>query len=127
MKVERLCSPAEFARGEKVELWPGNFGPSRRPVKECIANYAKERSLHEHIWQMTLIFRFFLAPPSYDQRMRQRIEAAIAQYLSVAPGIVGTFQYQGVRHRPRRSDEEPIACIASSPVPLRGLPERFDV
>ena len=36
-----VYSPSEFARGEKVALWPGRFDPSdRRSVPECIANYS---------------------------------------------------------------------------------------
>jgi hypothetical protein len=118
-----VYSPAEFARGQKVALWPGRFDAMhRKSEKECIANYAH---LCEQIREMTFILRFFLAPLSCKDRIRRRVEAAIAQALYVAPGIVGTFQDQGIRYDSRTNDEEPIGCVASSPVPLLGLPEWF--
>jgi hypothetical protein len=117
-----VYSAAESARGEKVPLWPGHFGPSGKSEKECIANYPH---LCEHIRDMMLVLRFFLAPLSCDTRIRQRIEAAIARSLYDTPGIVGTFPDQGVRYYPRRNHEEPIACVASSRVPLRGLLQQF--
>ncbi|MGO9302640.1 MAG: hypothetical protein ACLP3R_02920, partial [Candidatus Korobacteraceae bacterium] len=110
-----VWSPAEFARGNKIQLWPGC-----QDVKEWIANYSR---LSESISKMTYILRFFLAPLSCDTRIRRRIEAAIAQALYATPGIVGTFQDQGIRYCSRTNDEEPIGCIASSPVPLLGLEE----
>jgi hypothetical protein len=41
---------------------------------------------------MMLALRFFLARTTCDKRLRRRIEAAIAQSLYAAPGMVGTFQ-----------------------------------
>lgn len=119
-----VWSPIEFARGEKIELWPGRSDHDvtrRKSVKECIANYSR---LSEPILKMTYILRFFLAPLSCDTRIRRRIEAAIAQALYAGPGIVGTFQDR-IPYHPRRNDEQPIACIGSSPILLLGMPERF--
>ena len=119
-----VWSPTEFARGEKVELWPGRYDRDvthRKSIKECIANYSR---LSEPILKMAYILRFFLAPLSCDTRIRRRIEAAIAQSLYVTPGIVGTFQDR-IPYHPRMNDEQPVACVITSPVPLLGLPERF--
>jgi len=118
-----VYSPAEFARGEKVALWPGRFDAvHRKSAKECIANYPQ---LCEQIRGLTFILRFFLAPLPCEDRIRRRIEAAIAKALYAAPGIVGAFQDQGIRYDSRKNDEEPIGCVITSPVPLLGLPERF--
>jgi len=107
-----VCLAAEFARSERVELRPGHYGPLRESVQKCIANYVNDPRLCEQIREMTLIFRFFVALLSYEKRIRQRIEVAIAQCLSGTPGIVGPFQYQEVRHYLRRNHEEPIPCVA---------------
>jgi hypothetical protein len=78
-----VYSPAEFARGEKIMLWPGRFDvKDRKSEKECIANYAH---LCEPIREMTYILRFFLAPLSCQDRIRRRIEAAIAETLFGLP------------------------------------------
>jgi hypothetical protein len=121
-----VYSPAEFARGEKVSLWPGYWGDqhgaNRKSKEECRAN--RER-LSEPIRQMTSILRFFLAPLSCNNRIRQRIKTAVTLPLYDLPGQVGAFQVWLGRHHRRRKDEAPIECVTSSPVPLLGLPERF--
>jgi hypothetical protein len=118
-----VYSAVEFARGEKLTLWPGRWDVTdRKSDAECLANCSR---LSGQIREMMIVFRFFLAPLSCDKRTRQRIEAAIAQPLYAVPGKVGAFQDQGVRYDPRMPDEQTIACIVSSPVPLLGVPERF--
>jgi len=50
-----VFTPAEFARGEKVMLWPGRFDMAcRKPKKDCIAAYPQ---LSGPIWEMTRMFR----------------------------------------------------------------------
>ena len=118
-----VYSPQEFARGEKVLLWPGHYAAKgRKSEKECIENLAR---LSEHIRGMTYALRFLLAPLSCDGRIRRRAESAIARTLCAASGNVGAFQDSGIRYSPRTSDEEPISCLTSSSVPILGLPERF--
>jgi hypothetical protein len=118
-----VYSPAEFARGEKLCLWPGHYDPAdKKSAVECIAQYSE---LCAPIRELTQLYRFFLAPLSCEERIRRRIEAAIAGVLYTAPGIPGAFQDGGIRYDPRREGEEPIGCIITSPVPLIALPERL--
>jgi hypothetical protein len=118
-----VYSAAEFARGEKLVLWPGRWDvKDRKSDDECKANCQR---LSGAIREMMLTLRLFLAPMSCDTRTRRRIEAAIAQPLYAVPGNVGAFQDRGVRYDPRMAAEEPIACVVNSPVPLLGVPERF--
>ena len=118
-----VYSPAEFARGEKICLWPGHYDPAdRKSAVECIAQYSK---LYAPIRELTQLYRFFLAPLSCEERIRRRIEAAIAGVLYAAPGIPDAFQDGGIRYHPRREAEEPIGCIITCPVPLIALPERL--
>ncbi len=115
-----VFSPAEFARGEKIVLWPGRYDASnRRSTRECIANYLQlTREIHE----LAFLFRFFVAPLSSDARLRRRIEAAIADALYSAPGVVGAFQDRGIHYDRRLDDEKPVRFTIVSPVPLLGLP-----
>jgi hypothetical protein len=119
-----VYSAPEFARGEKVMLWPGCWDiTERKSDAECKANCSR---LSDSIRGMMLVLRLFLAPMSCDKRTRQRIEAAIAQALYGAPGLVGAFQDQGVKYWPRLVNEEPTECTMSAPVRLLGLPDRLE-
>ena len=120
-----IYSAAEFARGEKVLLWPGRFDvKSRKSDAECQANCSR---LSAQIQEMVSVLRFFIAPLNCDTRVRRRIEAAMAQALYDAPGLVGGFQDQGVHYWPRTASEGPIECVLSSPARLMGLPQQFSV
>lgn len=84
-----IYSAPEFARGEKVLLWPGRFDTKQhKSDAECEENCQR---LAKPIQEMLSVLRFFLAPLSCDQRVRRRIEAAIAQTLYAAPGMVGAL------------------------------------
>jgi hypothetical protein len=118
-----VYSAVEFARGEKVMLWPGRWDVvDRKSDHECQQNCSR---LSKQIRDMIFVLRFFVAPLSCDKRTRQRVEAAIAQPLYTISGMIGGFQDHGVRYDPRLPDEQPIACVVSSPVSLLGIPERF--
>jgi hypothetical protein len=118
-----VYSPMEFARGEKVALWPGRYDRAdRKSPTECISQYAR---LSAPIKELTYLYRFFLAPLSCETRVRRRIEAAIACALDAAPGVAGTFQDRGIHYDPRTENEEPIDCAITSPVPVIGLPRRL--
>ncbi len=118
-----VYSAQEFARGEKLILWPGRWDvKDRKSDAECRANAER---LSAPIRSMMLALRLFLAPMPCDKRTRQRIESAIAQPLYAVPGMVGAFQDRGVRYDPRMPNEKPFACRVISPVPLLGIPERF--
>ena len=118
-----VYSAPELARGEKVCLWPGRYDAvERKSDEDCQVNC---KQLSGQIRQMMLVIRFFLAPLSCDTRVRRRIEAAIAHCLYAAPGIIGRFQDRGIRYWSRVNDEQPIACKASFPIPILGMPDRF--
>jgi hypothetical protein len=118
-----VYSASEFAGGEKVMLWPGRWDVTdRKSDAECQTNAER---LADPIRSMMLVLRFFLAPLSCDKRTRQRIEAAIAKPLYRVPGLVGTFQDQGVKYWPRLPNEEPLECVVTVPVRCLGLPERL--
>ena len=121
----QLYSPAEFARGEQIVLWPGHYNSAdRKSVKECIAQYESAR-FSSLVKEIAHIYRFFLAPLSCEKRTRLRIEASIAKALYAAPGLAGKFLDKGVRYAPRTADEAPISCVVTYPLPLIGLPERI--
>jgi hypothetical protein len=120
-----VYSSQEFARGEKVQVWPGRFDRScRKFEKETILAY---HELSQHIWAMTLMMRFFLAPLTCEQRTRKRAEAAIANALYGSEGIIGAFQDRGVRYCPRVDAEVPINCLITSTATLLGMPQSLSI
>ena len=120
-----LYSPDPFACGRKALAWPGRYdAKDRRSVLECIAAYPE---LAPSVAELTALYRFLLAPLSVSTRLRRRIEAAIALSLYAAPGRVGSFQDQGIRYSPKKSEEEPIQCTFNSTVPILGLPDHLTV
>ena len=67
-------------------------------------------------------FRVFLAPLDKDnQRLRQRIEAAIAQDLLQQDGLIGSFQDNDIIYYPRRQSEPPIKIKLNAYEQLLGL------
>ena len=118
-----VYSPAEFSRGEKVELWPGRYDSlNRKSAQGCIDQYPR---LCAPIAELTLLYRLFIAPLEAEARERRRVEAAIAAHLYAQPDLVGAFQDRGIRYTSRRPDEEPIECVVTSTALLLGLPDRL--
>ena len=107
-------------------LWPGRNDKNRRSAFECIKNHPE---LSESIIKMASAMRFFLAPLPCTDRLRKRVEAAIALPLYDVPGMIGNFQEEFQRktyNKDKRTiNEKPIACVVDSPVPLLGLREHL--
>lgn len=120
-----LHDPAAFARGEKSLVWPGAYdNRDRKSPEECMAAYLEIAPVAA---ELAGLYRFFLAELDVDRRLRERVEAALANQLYGSDGVVGAFQDEGVRYHPRRSDEQPIVCGFESPVGLVGLPRELMV
>lgn len=120
-----LNSPIEFAQGRRSPTWPGRYDATdRRSIPECIAQYS---ALTGPIIELTGIYRFFLAHTTCEDRLRRRVEAAIASTLYAAPGPAGAFQEAGIRYDRRLEQEEPLACAVSSSAHLIGLPSELSV
>ena len=73
------------------------------------------------------IIRFHLAPIECDDRLRKRIEAALADHLYVQDGVVGQFQDDDIRYERTRQDEEPLAATFRWSGRVRGVPDRLFV
>lgn len=123
--MSRLYAPAEFARGEKVLVWPGcREGDPARSISECVGEFPR---LAHAIHGLTNVYRFLLAPLDGSSRLRERAVAAIAAALQGHPGIVGSFQETGAPPPLRRMREAAVDCRITSTVPLLGLPERLSI
>jgi len=102
----RLYEPTAFLRGEKKLLWPGVYGPGSEP---SVAGFVQQLpALAPALVLIVRAIRFHVAPTTCDDRIRRRIEAALAQHLREQDGDVGAFQDEHVRYVPRRPNEKPI-------------------
>jgi hypothetical protein len=120
-----LYSPAEFATGVKLLVWPGRYDPEEeRSTIECVGQYSR---LAPYVAELTSLYRFLVAPLSADARVRRRIEAALALSLYSQPDPIGSFQDRGIRYSPRLPEEDPIPCNFASVVPVLGLPGSLSI
>jgi hypothetical protein len=123
--MSRLYAPTEFARGEKVLVWPGcRDAEPVRSVSECVREFPR---LAHAIHGLSNVYRFLLAPLDASSRLRERAVAAIAASLQDQHGPVRSFQDIGTAPPRRRMHEPSIDCRISSTVPLQGLPEQLSI
>jgi hypothetical protein len=116
-----VFDPVALVLAEKKELWPGLYNHDRaRLLPELLLRF---EALAPSIAQLVDVYRFHLAPTDFDERLRQRIEAALSRHLFEQPAPAGQFQDRGVRYRPRRVLEPPVRVQITSSRPLVGLPE----
>jgi len=117
----RVYDPLQFAGGKKKFVWGGMWKPGRRDPHRMLEFLNRYAELSTAIYEFLGQFRIFLAPLDVEERTRQRIEAAIANRLFEQSGLIGKFQDEDIRYRPRRTDEEPISVKMISFESILGL------
>ena len=122
-----LYEPTEFAKGKKVQIWSGMWKDRKSNPTVMNEFLQKYHEFSTKYFDLLSLLHFFLAPVESSQRVRQRIESAIASYLYSQPGIVGTFQDKGIRYLPRRLDETPVLLKIFSPDQIIGLPTELTI
>jgi hypothetical protein len=116
-----LYEPHEFSCGRKILLWPGSYGPTKET--SLVKFFQQFQSLASAMADLARIYRFYLCPLECDRRLRERIEAGLANYLYGQVGLVGEFQDEGIFYRPRKDSEEPFLISFRSRQNLMGIPE----
>ena len=116
-----LNDPTKYSRGEKCEIWPGNYGKNKRDLGACVQASIE---LAPQIIALSRMTRFFIARTTWDTRVRRRAEAAIADALFDTPGVIGAFQDRGVRYERTREDEPrlTISIAVAGSNKLLGVP-----
>jgi len=103
----RVFEPTEFSQAKKSLIWGGMWKTDRKDLK-LIGEFLKQQpTLSPKIVQFVEQFRIFLAPIDCDKRLRERIESAIAEKLSVKEGVVSDFQDKDIRYRPIMKAKRP--------------------
>jgi hypothetical protein len=99
-------SQVRFYVEKKYRVWAGRYDANQRTTIPDFLDHFDE--LAPVIKKLASIYRFWVAPIDGDKRRRERFEAAMSIHLYNQPGIVGAFQDQGIRYRPRWESEAPL-------------------
>jgi len=115
-----LYKPEEYKHGIKVMLWPGRYDPERKTtVAEFLQNFS---ILERPIEDLAKLYRFYIAPMEYEIRLRERVEACLANHLYIQEGVVGELQDKGIRYNSRLDTEVPVQVFFEADARLIGIP-----
>ena len=120
---KRIYDPKELARGRKVLLWDGLWKSTRQECfNEFIEKYCMlSPAIYEFIQQSYIFFIPFEA----DNRIRRRVESAIANHLYKQPSPVGEFMDSDIRYiKKLQKGETPIEIEIYGGQQIRGFPQR---
>jgi len=117
----RIFDPRQFAEGKKELVWGGMWKPGTKGPRRMLEFLNRYSELSPLIYEFLGMLKIFVAPLDVEKRIRERIEAAIANRLYQQPGVVGKFQDDDIKYRPRRTDEEPFSVRMGSFETILGL------
>ena len=112
-----VCDPAALLKAEYSIVWRGLW---RKGTRDKLPEYLKHLEvLAPRIREFLELHQLFVAPMDVDDRMRKRIEGAIAAAVrSTVPCLLSP----DVRYIRRRSEEPGVQCVFRFPCPIHGLP-----
>jgi hypothetical protein len=122
--VYSIYDPQKLVEGKLTRRWNGMYwkaGAWKRTA-DFLGNLEKHSK-----WNFELLnaYRIFLAPLGYEDRILERIEAAIVHCLRANKGIVSSMQDPKIRYRPKLKKEAPFNVRIISPCSILGLPEEL--
>ena len=120
----RICDPVAMARGENKVRWDGLWRPGRHAKLPEFLRDGPE--LLEAARSCFKLEKAFVAPLVIEDRMRRRIEGAIAKQIRKDKAASSLFP-PDVRYLPRLSTETAITIRIVSPKKILGLPEQLEV
>jgi hypothetical protein len=120
----RICDPDALARGETKLLWNGLW---REGTRERLPEFLRDSSrLFEAAKRNLMLEQIFIAPLDVEDRMRRRIEGAIAKSVRKDKTASSLFP-PDVRVLGRLTTEVPIPVRIRVGKKVLGLPEQLDV
>ena len=120
----RICDPQAMARGEIKVLWDGLWRPGRHSKLPEFLRDGHE--LFEAARGCFKLEKAFVAPLEAEDRMRRRIEGAIAKQIRKDKAGSSLFP-PDVRYLPKLSTETAITIRIVTPKKILGLPEQLEV
>lgn len=120
----RICDPDALERGETKLLWNGMW---REGTRENLPQYLRDSSrLFEAAKRNLMLEKIFIAPLDVEDRMRRRIEGAIAKSVRKDKTASSLFP-PDIRVLGRLTTEVPIPIRIRTSCEILGLPEQLDV
>jgi hypothetical protein len=119
-----IYEPEAFALGRRQLLWRGVYGLGAESSVEGFVS--RLPALAPAVVQFVRAMRFHVAPISTSDRIRRRIEAALAGHLDAQDGVVGQFQESDVRHSPRFENEDPVEVHCTWQARPLGVPDMLE-
>jgi len=120
----RICDPVAMAKGENKVLWDGLWRPGRHAKLPEFLRDGPE--LLEAARSCFKLEKAFVAPLITEDRLRRRIEGAMASQIRKDKTASSLFP-PDVRYLPRLSTETAITIRIVSPKKILGLPEQLEV
>lgn len=124
----RIYDSSEFLQGQKKLVWGGMWKERNNPndmyikLLDFLSTYeGLSQSLHKFLGT----FRIFLVPIEAEERIRQRIETAIAKWLLNQEGVIGQFQDNDIVYKKRLKTKTPIKVAITSTEQILGLPKEL--
>ena len=120
----RICDPDALARGETKLLWNGLW---REGTRERLPEFLRDSSrLFEAAKRNLMLEQIFVAPLDVEDRMRRRIEGAIAKSVRKDKTASSLFP-PDVRVLGRLTTEVSLPVSIRVGKKVLGLPEQLDV
>ncbi len=113
-----------LGRGEVKPLWNGLW---REGTRQQLPEFLRDSSrLFEAAKRNLKLEKIFVAPIDIEDRMRRRIEGAIAKQIR-KDKIAASLFPDDIRVLGRLTTEAPIPVRIVTPVKILGLPEQLDI
>jgi hypothetical protein len=120
----RISDPDLLGRGEVKPLWNGLW---REGTRQQLPEFLRDSTrLFEAAKRTLKMERIFVASLEIEDRMRRRIEGAIAKQIRKDKAACSLFP-PDIRVLGRLTTEAPIPVRIITPVKVLGLPEQLDV
>jgi len=102
----RFYEPSPFLMGEKKLVWRGVYGQGAQPNVSGFVDQLP--TFAPLLTQFVKNMRFLVATTDCSDRVRRRIEAALATWFRQQAGLVGEFQDAGIHYEPRLEEEPAV-------------------
>lgn len=120
----RISDTDALARGEMKVIWDGLW---REGTRERLPEFLKHSDRLFAAAKANLqLERIFVAPVEIEDRMRRRIEGAIAKQIR-KDRVASSLFPPDIRVLGRLTTEAPIPIRIKTPVKILGLPEQLDI
>jgi len=116
----RISDPDLLQQGVDRILWNGLW---RKGTRDRMPEYLQRLvEFAPTIQRLFALERVFVVPFHSERRLRQRIEAALADHIKTQPAPISSLLPEDIRYYARRKGKEPVRVHMRSDELIIGLP-----